>query len=41
MGDKSPKQKNRKSKQKQHTKDEKQRREAAATVAKAALTGKK
>ena len=41
MGDKSPKQKNRKATQKQQTRDDKQRREATAAVAKAALTGKK
>lgn len=41
MGDKSPKQKKRNANQKQHTKDEKQHRDAAAAVAKAALAGKK
>jgi hypothetical protein len=41
MADKSPKQKNRKAKQKQQTRDDKQRRDAAAKVAKAALTAKK
>ena len=41
MGDKSPKQKNRKVKQKQHTKDDKDRYEAAAAIAKTALAGKK
>lgn len=41
MGDKSPKQKNRKAKQKQHAKDDKQRRDEAAKVAKAELTAKK
>ena len=41
MGDKSPKQKNRKTKQKQQTKDDKQRKDAAAAVKKTALIGKK
>jgi hypothetical protein len=42
MGDKSPKQKNRKANQKQQTKkDDKQRRDAATEVKKAPLTGKK
>ncbi|HSN83281.1 MAG TPA: hypothetical protein VLS88_11935 [Polyangiales bacterium] len=41
MGDKSPKQKNRKANQKQQTKDDKQRQKTASAVAKATLTGKK
>ncbi len=41
MDDKSPKQKTRKANQKQHTKDNQQRRVAAAAATKAAIIGKK
>ncbi len=41
MGDKSPKQKKRKANQKQHTKDDQERRDAAVAAEKAAISGKK